>query len=366
MSREAQARTALLLTATTTFFMIGSGMAIFGPTLPVFAREFHLSTSGIGSLVSVQWMGSLSGTVALYFWGQRMTPQLPLAIAAIGAAILALTPWWPLALLGAFVFGLGYGSVAAMLNPRVLRAFGARGPALLSLINALFSLGAILAPFGFVMLGQNPRPVFGAIAVYSVVVWIIARPVGLTGLSPDSVGKGFTLHWPILGLILASIGIEVSLASLGPTALIRTGMAEDAAAWLLSVYFIVSLATRLVLALLAHRLPAFGLLTFALLWAAACALGAVYLGPLVFFPAMGVSAGLFFQGGYVTALRKMGDDPRVSAIVMGVGPLGAVISPLIYARLMQDMGDTGFFWLIAAVAGVLGLLSLASYRSMSR
>ena len=38
-------------------------------------------------------------------------------------------------LVGALVFGAGYGCATAIFNPRMLQAFGPRGPAMLSLLN---------------------------------------------------------------------------------------------------------------------------------------------------------------------------------------------------------------------------------------
>jgi fucose permease len=302
----------------------------------------------------------------MYFWSERVSTQPGMAVLAVGAVILALAPLWPVALAGAFVFGLGYGAIAAQFNPRIMTAYGPRGPSMLSLINAVFSLGAIAAPYGFVLMGGNPRPVFGAVAVLAALAWIAARRAAMTGVQPAAAGKGFRLHLPILSLALLAIGIEASLAGLGPTALIRTGMDEVSAARLLSVFFIVTLVTRLVLIAVAARIPAFALFTFAALWAAGCSLLAIWVSPLIFFPALGISTGLFFQAEYVTASRKMGDDPRVPSIILGNGLVGAVISPIAYAKLMDGFGDYGLFWLIAMVATGVGFASLVQYRAMSR
>jgi hypothetical protein len=62
----------------------------------------------------------------------------------------------------------------------------------------------------------------------------------------------------------------------------------------------------------------------------------------------------------------MGDDPRVSPVILAVGLLGAIISPLFFARFMDALGPHGFFWLVAGVAGATTLASLALYRSMMR
>ena len=118
-------------------------------------------------------------------------------------------------------------------TPRILIAFGARGPSMLSLINAVFSRGAIAAPYGFILMGGNPRPVFWAIAGLSVLAWGAAWKAGMAGVHPPGASKGVRLRLPILSLALLAIRIEARLAGLGPFALIRIGMEEGGAARLL-------------------------------------------------------------------------------------------------------------------------------------
>ena len=101
-------------------------------------------------------------------------------------------------------------------------------------------------------------------------------------------------------------------------------------------------------------------------WAALCALGAALISPALFFPPLGISAGLFFQGIYVTATRKMGDDPRVSPVILALGQVGAILSPLFYTQFMDPMGSHGFFWLVTGVAAVAFVFSAMSYRAMMR
>ena len=361
-----EAKTALLISGLATFFIIGSGMAIFGPALPVYEREFHITTATSGLLVSTLWVGCLGGVAAMYLKGAKITPRMGLALLALGSVLLAVAPLWSVALAGALIFGLGYGIVAALFNPRVLVAFAGSGATKLSMLNAVFSLGAILAPYGFTLMGGDLRPVFWAMAAISALIWAPSGPIARTGLPPASVARGFRLHLPILGLAVLAIGIEASLAGLGPTALIRAGVGEDTAANLLSLFFVAALVTRIALILTAHRFPDFSIFIAATAFATLTALGAALISPAFFFPMMGVSAGLFFQGEYVTATRKMGDDPRVSPIILGVGLIGAILSPLAYARLMDMADPHGFFWLVAGVAGAATLAGLASYRSMMR
>lgn len=356
----------LLLSGLATFFIIGSGMAIFGPALPVYERTFHITTATSGLLVSTLWVGCLIGVGAMYLTGKKMTPRVGLALLVLGSVLLALAPLWSVALAGALVFGMGYGVVAALFNPRVLVAFAGTGASKLSMLNAVFSFGAIISPFVFTLMGGDLRPMFWALAVMAALVWLMSGRITHTGLPPEGIARGFRLHLPILGFAAVAIGIEASLTGLGPTALIRAGVAEDTAANLLSLFFVAALTTRIVLIGTSHRFHDFGIFAAAMAFAAATALGAAFISPAFFFPMMGVSAGLFFQGGYVTATRKMGADPRVSPIILAVGLVGAIFSPLGYAHFMDGLGPRGFFWLVAGVAMLGTIASAASYRSMMR
>ncbi len=362
----ASPKSALLSTGLSSLFIVGSGAAIFGPALVVFQHAFDITTTTAGLLISTLWIGCLAGVLAMYFKGGQITPRFPLAVLVLGSVLLALAPAWPAVLAGGVIFGFGYGGLAALYNARVLSAFGATGPAKVGMLNAIYSLGAILAPYGFTLMGGDLRPVFWAIAALSALTWVMSGTVGVTGLVPEAQGRGFRLHLPILGFAVVSIGIEASLSGLGPTALIRAGIDEKTAAELLSLFFVAALAARVCLILLAHRFTDFGILVFALALATFCNLGAALISPAFFFPLAGAAAALFFQGVYVTAIRKMGDDPRVSPIILGTGLIGAVISPQIYARLMDVAGPHGFFWIVSFVAGVATLAAIASYRAIMR
>ena len=363
---SASAKSTLLLSGLSTFFTFGAGMAIFGPALPVYKRTFSLTTESSGFLISTLWIGCLIGVLAVFFKGARITPRMALAPLTLGFVILALAPVWPLTLLGALIFGMGYGSTAALFNPRVLLAYEATGASKLGMLNALFSLGAILAPFAFLQFGGHLQPIFWVLAVVSGVTWLLSGKAGLTGVAPEHEAKGFRLHLPILAFAVVAIGIEVSLSGLGPTALIRAGVAEGTAAQLLSLFFVAALGSRLMLILTAHRFPDFSIFVFAMGTAALSALGAALISPAFFFPLLGISAGLFFQGEYVTATRKMGADPRVSPTILGIGMLGSILSPIGYAKFMDGLGPHGFFWLVALVAIAATVAAAASYRSMMR
>ena len=354
---------ALLIVGVATFVMMGAGQALFGPALPVYGRSFALGQGEVGLLVSTLWIGCFLGVALMYFKGATMTPQHALAAMAIGAAGMA-GLGWGLTLAGALVFGFGYGMSTAVFNPRVMRAFGVYGPSMLSLLNATFGVGAIAAPLAFVWLGSDPAWAFGLVALVTAVICLFAGPAGREAAATTGAVKAFRPHWGILAFGMVAIGMEASLAGLGPTALIRAGVDEARASELLSAFFVVFLLSRVVLIFVAHRIAPFLLFTLAVGSAGAFALGAALVSPAVFFVAMGASAGVFFPGFYVTASAKMGEDTRVPPTIVASGLVGAIAAPLVFAPLTAAMGERGFFWLVAAIMLALTVAAVLSLRRM--
>lgn len=359
-------RIALLMSGLVIFAALGAGMAITGAALPVYERTFGIDTATAGLLVSTIWVACLGGVVAMYFLAEGVSPRLALSGVVLGSLLLALAPNWPLTLLGAGVYGLGYGMVAAIFNPRTMVSWAESGPSKVSMLNAVFSAGSILAPWVFGLIGGEQRPVFWAMAAIAALAWVFAGRAGDIGKVRRAEARGLRLNAPVLAFAMVGVGVEASLAGLGPTALIRTGVGEETAYFLLSLFFIAALVARVGLILFAHRMKDFTIYVVAVAWAALCALGAALISAPFFFPLMGVSAGLFFQGVFVPGTRKMGDDPRVSPIILGLGLVGASILPVALARTMDGFGSHGFFWLVAGLTGVATLGALAAWRGMMR
>ncbi|WP_333816119.1 MFS transporter [Tabrizicola sp.] len=359
-----RAHAGLLFAGVATFVMMGAGQSLYGPALPAFSRIFGVSEAQAGMLVSAHWVGCFLGVAIMYLRGAGITPRHALAAMTLGAAaVAALAGWW-MTIAGAVIFGMGYGLSTAVFNPRVLRAFGRHGPSMLSLLNATFGVGAIAAPLIFVALGSDPRWSFGLTAAFAAAIWAFAGPAGREAAAATVAATAFRPHWGIMGFGAVAIGLEASLIGLGPTALIRAGVAEATAAKLLSGFFVVFLAARVVLIFVAHRIAPFLLYTLAVGAAAICALGAVFLSPSLFFVAMGASAGLFFPGFYVTASAKMGEDLRVPPSIIASGLVGGIGAPLVLAPLMAVTGERGFFWVVAGVTLALTVAAVLSLRRM--
>lgn len=353
----------LLFAGIFTFALMGAGQSLYGPALPAFAREFGLTVAQVGWVVSALWIGSALGVALMFFRGRHVTPRHALGVMIVGSGIVASgIGWWP-TLAGSVIFGMGYGISTVVFNPRVLRAFGAKGPSMVSLLNAMFAVGAIAAPLAFVAIGSDPHLAFGAVAVLAAVIWLGA---GTSGREEEEAGrvatKPYRFRAGLLCFGVVCIGVEACLIGLGPTALITAGASEETAARALSGFFVAFLIARTALVFVAHLVPPFAIYAGAMTGAAVCALGAVVLPAVPFFMAMGAFAGLFFPGFFVTASRVMGDDPRVTPTIIAAGLVGGISSPVILGWLVAGMGERGFFQIMAGVTLVTAVVAIALLR----
>lgn len=358
---------ALLCVGVLTFILMGAGQSLYGPALPVYARAYDIGLGTAGLLVSAHWIGCAFGVGAMFVWGRFVTPRVVVVLMALGAALLATGAGWSVALLGGLVFGAGYGAATVVFNPRMLRAFGPRGPAMVSLLNATFGIGAIGAPLVFVALGNDPVLAFAVCAALAAALALAAGAAGgAEAVSASQGATAFKPHWPMLGFALIAIGIEASVIGLGPAALIKAGESETHAAQWLSAFFLAFLAARVSLSFVAHVLPSFTLFTLAMAGASLSCLGAAALAAGPCFVALGFFAGMFFPTGYVTASHKMGDHPWVAPAIISAGLAGGIALPLLIAPFLVALGAHGFFWLGSAVTAALTLLALANQRAMNR
>lgn len=361
-----KANAGLLVIGIATFVLMGAGQSLYGPALPAFSRMFGVTIGMAGVLVSAHWVGCAIGVAGMFFQGRRVTPRHVIVAMGLGAAIIATGVGWWLTVFGAVVFGIGYGCSTVVFNPAMLRAFGARGPAMLSLLNATFGIGAIGAPLVFVVLSNDPALTFALCAGLAAVIALGAgavRPVKTA--QADETTAAFRLHLPILGFGMMAIGLEACLIGLGPTALIAAGETEVHAAQLLSMFFFAFLAARVLLIFTAHLLAPFTLYLVAIAGSFGTALGAALIAPGIFFVAMGAFAGVFFPGFYVTASGKMGLHPRVAPTIIAAGLIGGIFAPLILSPWLIALGERGFFWVIAVFTGGLALAAALNLRRMN-
>lgn len=366
MAQVIRAHVALLVSGIVTFMLMGAGQSLFGPALPAFARDFGLTVAEAGWLVSALWVGSATGVAIMFWCGERVTPRHALAVLALGAAgVAAGLGWWGTVAFSV-LFGTGYGLSTVVFNPRVLRAFGAKGPSMVGLLNATFAAGAIAMPLVFVAVGSDPQTAFALIAVVCAVTWLFSGSSGRVEEAAAGSSEPYRFRPLILCFAVLGIATEACLIGLGPTALIRAGSAEAVAAQALSGFFVAFLLSRSVLVFLAHRFEAFTLFVCAMAAAAVAAWGATVLPPVPFFVALGGATGLLFPNCYVAACRQMGTDPRVTPTIIAAGLVGGISAPVLVGQVLGAMGERGFFQIIGTVCLLTAVAGFALRGRMNR
>lgn len=358
---------ALIFSGIASFILMGAGQSVYGPALPAFSRLFDIGLGTAGFLVTAHWIGCAFGVGTMFWMGPRATPRHVILAMALGSVLVATSLNFATVILGAVIFGAGYGAATVVYNGRVLQVFGAGGTGMLSLMNACFGIGAIGAPLLFVALNNAPAPTFALFAVAAVAIWIFAGRVKQPQTAATQTTKiPLKLDLPILTFHALAIGTEASLIGLGPAALMATGASEVWAAQLLSIFFIGFLLARVSLFFVAHLLPPFGLSTIAVAGVGLSSLGAATISPDIFFVIMGFCAGAFFPTIYVAATHRMGANPRVSPIIIAAGLVGGILFPLVLSQIMEQMGQFGFFWLFAALMAAMALWAASYGRRYNR
>ena len=333
------------------FFLVGMLPALFGVALPIWSRTFGLGEGEGGTLFATYNAGAFTAVLAgtLGVPGLAMRPAL-LAV-ALGAAGLALGATWGLLLLGGFVAGLGYGVLAAAVNRRFLHDFGTRGPGMVSLVNGIYGLGAILSPLLFLLAGSAPTVVFWATTAIAVLAMALAGPEPFRASAP-----GLPPLTPRLLLLLINFGavtLEAALVGLGASALVDQGLSGGDGARLVSLFFLLFVAARLSLAAVSHRLPSDLVVLGGAAGTTACLALAASGWPALGFVLSGAFTAVGFPAFFVWATRLLGPDPRMGAAILASGLLAGTLGPLALRPILALSGEGGLFWILCIFGAAL-------------
>jgi len=133
------------------FVLTGIATTLGSPILPYLVARWSLSDAQAGTLFTMQFAGSMTGTAAAGWLTARLGFRRLLAVAALLMAVgidITSMVWvtWPAGLGCFFVLGLGLG-IAIPGSNLFVAEFTARRPAsALSLLNLAWGAGAIIAP----------------------------------------------------------------------------------------------------------------------------------------------------------------------------------------------------------------------------
>lgn len=356
----------LLVGSIIAFVLMGAGQSLMGPALPEFRQIFDLSVASASMAVTAQWVGALLGVIALFFGGQRDWTRLAFGLLVVGAALMALQISWPITLLGSLAFGAGYGASLALVNSRLLQAFEKAGPSMVSLVNALFGGGAIVAPLVFVALARNPELSFGILAVGLILPFLLSFFFPPQRKAEKSIEEKQTssISFPTLLIGASGTAVEACLIGLGPVILVGASFSDSEAASALSLFFVFFLGGRILLSFVGHRLPAAPMLIGGFLGSAVllfCAGSGI--SPTLTYPIAGFFIGSIFPNFFVFGSNRMGKDSRTGSIIVTAALAGGVAGPLIVGQVVADMPPLTPFWLLAAYSAFIAVCGMRVLRS---
>lgn len=131
--------TVAVIASCAAFVVIGALQALYGPAIPALRDEYGISPAVAGLGLSAHFVGALAGVLVYHLLRGRGSNRALLGgsyvLMAVGAAVFACAPNWPLALTGTFVIGLGFGGIDYGLNQLFAVGFGRRSAAMLNLLN---------------------------------------------------------------------------------------------------------------------------------------------------------------------------------------------------------------------------------------
>ncbi len=155
----------------------GMGTVLTGAVLPSMSRLQHLNDRGAGVLLAAQFLGGFVGGMTVMSPPQRSLRGGALcsllALTCCAAALVAGLAGW-LFDVCLLAFGFGLGQLITAVNLIVGQEAKATRAAHLSLVNLLWSLGAVLSPLGIASVAKR-LPLWGVFASFCVLllgVWL--------------------------------------------------------------------------------------------------------------------------------------------------------------------------------------------------
>jgi len=332
-----------------TYFLTGVGIMLLGPLLPILSRQWNLTDSLSGTLLSAQFTGSFVGAVLIQ---RNLRSGLKIGGLCLVAGYIALafathlSSGYRLGVGALLVGGFGQGrlinSISVLAGTRYTQQ---RGRALMSL-NLIWSAGALLAPLivGFCVMHFSIPWMISVYALLgsSLLVFQLSLAVGL---------------WP------QSTATAALLESTGP--LHRTDRS-----WLLIAYFalllflfgalenslsgwISSFAVRYT-----HTAAAYGVFSTTMLWVGITAGRALGLLLLRFHSErkvqlLSLSVAIVTSSLLALVHRPAQLLPLAVAIGCGLAPFIPVTTSLFFAEATPTTRQAGFVLAISALGGAV-------------
>jgi MFS transporter, FHS family, glucose/mannose:H+ symporter len=341
------------------FFLIGAVQAFYGPAQFAFRERFTIDANTVSFIVSAHFLGSMTGILLLAplekILGWRKVLLLGSSLLIMGCLSVAFAPIWALALLGAVILGLGFGSMDISFNTIFSSGFGANSTAMTNVLNALFGVGAIVGPILISAFPNDSRTPF--LIVAAATLTLIPLLFGLRATKLEAAKSQFVysgLFGLFVLLFFIYVGVEVSAANLEPRQLKEgLGMSEETAAQWNALYWGGITASRILVVPIALRFaPATIVIGSSALALVGLALTHIpSLAPYAYIVA-GLGFGPIFPTGFVWLTQAIPSSVAAASLVVAAANFGAVLIPPIASSLTNNPNS------IPTVITSLGLILL--------
>ncbi|MGO4213779.1 sugar MFS transporter, partial [Terriglobus sp. YAF25] len=361
------------------FLLTGLGTALLGPILPLLAASHHLSDASVGLLPLAQFLGATVGGMTVF-----RRPQYSFGVgafaAAAGLALFAMSPALPMLMAVLFGGAWGIGQMIASSNVIAGSRYTQNRASALTLLNALFSVGALLSPlFAFWLTPHMAlrSMLLGFAALFAIAALFFAFERSRSAIAlPDGTSSGasgapsvglplflfFTLLLALYGAYESSFNVWLT------TYMLRYGgrsLSESQA--VTSAFWIALACARPLSSAVLLRLKDTLLLRLALVVLVISTLALLFAHTAVEITAvaviLGLSLGPVFPVTFALILGRK-PSPRQAGVIIAASGLGAALLPWFMGVVSRQASSlrTAFLLPLAVAVGLL-LFSFRLTRS---
>lgn len=357
----------LLLTGFLAFIVVGGSQALYGPSFDAFRARHGVGAGAVGLVVSLHFLGSIVTNLAsgalIRRWGYRRPLAAFASCLALGAFTIGIGPSWTWVLAGALLVGLGYGVLNVAVNLLFARGFERGAAPALNVLNAMFGLGAALAPALVALSSPRLAPPYLATAGLALVVAVSSLRLATPPPTRAQRAGGGPLNAAAVGFVMLFfmyVATEVG-TSAWATDHLTPHHGLDRAAFVTSLFWAAITVGRLVVAPLSALVPPHALVLGAVSVAAVAAL-ATRLVPVA--PWAYLLLGLSLAPVFPTALAWLqrafpARAEQLTPFALAGGMLGGVATPPLVGLAVAARGSDVVPTVLFALAGGLLLLVVA-------
>ncbi|QEE29516.1 MFS transporter [Terriglobus albidus] len=352
------------------FLLTGLGTALLGPILPLLAARHHLSDASIGLLPLAQFLGATVGGMTVFRRPQYSFGTGAFAAAA-GLALFAIAPALPMLMAVLFGGAWGIGQMIASSNVITGSRYTQNRASALTLLNALFSAGALLSPLFASWLTPHMRlrsMLLGFAALFAIAALLFAFERSRTPIDvPENTSAAASDVPPVglhlflfFALLLALYGAyESSFNVWLTTYMLRYGgrsLSESQA--VTSVFWIALACARPLSSAVLLRLKDTLLQRLALVALVISTLALLFAHTAVEITVvaviLGLSLGPVFPVTFALILGRK-PSPRQAGVILAASGLGAALLPWLMGVLSRqsDSLRTAFLLPLAVAVGLL-------------